>query len=147
MSHTTELHQELSELVDGKYEYQNLLEKLQKIVYEINAANGWFDANRSFGDDIALLHSEVSEAFEAYRDDKLERFYRTTKDGPKFYIDDSLDFNYMGYKPEGVASEAADQLVRLLDFCERHEIDLFAETISKLAYNRSRGYRHGNKAL
>ena len=50
-------------------------------------------------------------------------------------------------KPEGIGSEAADVLIRLLDTCERFGINLSAEFDRKLNYNETRGHRHGNKKL
>ena len=32
--------------------------------------HGWWDEDRTFGEVIALCHSELSEALEAYRDDE-----------------------------------------------------------------------------
>ena len=88
----------------------NILEDEDSTVYEwqvavrnINEAKGWFDSDRTFGDDMALLHSEVSEAFEAFRKHGTEDV--TLSDG-----------NSGGFtpKPEGVGSELADVLVRIL---------------------------------
>lgn len=111
------------------------LKDMQAEVYKINVANGWFDDyDRTFGDDIALLHSEVSEAFEAYRDHGFE-------DATSELHDHTLP------KPEGVGSELADILVRLLDTCQRTGIDLQAEFDRKIAYNATRGYRHGGKRV
>ena len=107
----------------------------QQEIYEINLANGWFDGDRTVGDDIALLHSEVSEAFEAFRSDGLEDMTASEgKDGRP-------------PKPEGFGSELADVLVRLLDTCQRTGIDLESELERKIAYNKTRGYRHGNKRV
>lgn len=100
-------------------------------VEAVNRANGWFESDRSVGEDIALLHSEASEMLEAYRDHGLDD---VTADEP-------------GAKPEGFGSEAADVLVRLLDTCKRRKIDLGFEFRRKLEHNRSRGYRHGGKNL
>lgn len=88
-------------------------------VASINEANGWYEDTRTFGEDIALLHSEVSEAFEGFRNHDLEN----------------------------VAEEMADIFIRLLDTCYRHDINLYREFRKKCEKNRERGYKHGGKAL
>lgn len=121
---------------------QNFLQELAQRVYEVNVANGWFEGDRRFGEDIALLHSEVSEMLEAYRQWGIED---ATPD-----VNQTLTMNppiKVIPKPEGVGSEAADVLVRLLDTCLRYDIDLLAEFERKLTYNASRGFRHGGKKL
>jgi NTP pyrophosphatase (non-canonical NTP hydrolase) len=111
------------------------LHGMQADVRAVNEANGWHDTERTFGDTIALLHSEVSEAFEAYRDWGLADATLHSDEG------------FVVTKPEGVGSEFADILIRLLDSAERHGIDLEAEYQRKLAHNRTRGYRHGGKRI
>lgn len=108
-------------------------------VYACNVANGWFEADRSFGEDIALLHSEVSEMLEAYREDDWGDKQNVSTLNP--------DGTTYSMKPTGVGSEAADVLVRLLDTCKRYDIDLFAEWRRKLDYNWTRGHKHGGKKL
>jgi NTP pyrophosphatase (non-canonical NTP hydrolase) len=112
-----------------------VIQDMQERVLEVNKANGWFDDDRRFGEDIALLHSEVSEMLEAYRDHGVSDMTA------------GLLRNGDPAKPEGVGSEAADVLVRLLDTCERYDIDLSSEFNRKLAYNTTRGYKHGGKNL
>lgn len=106
-------------------------------IFEVNKANGWFDTERTFGDDIALLHSEVSEMFEAYRDWGMKDM-TFTKD---------KHTNGNPGKPEGVGSEAADIYIRLLDTCRRYGIDLDFEYERKIKHNAGRGYHHGGKLL
>lgn len=113
------------------------LKDAQERVYAVNEANGWFDEDRTVGDDIALLHSEVSEMLEAYRDGGLEDQTRQLKNPEPGQLP----------KPEGFGSEAADVLVRLLDTCKRRNVNLAAEFERKLAYNKTRGHRHGGKVL
>lgn len=120
------------------------IKQMMAEVREVNHANGWYDTARTFGEDIALLHSEVSEAFEAWRghgfDDATAHWaYRKGDRGEDLRIDNP--------KPEGVGSELADLLIRLLDTADRANVDLDAEYERKIAYNRTRGYHHGGKAL
>lgn len=111
------------------------IEQMTQEVFEVNDANGWFESERTFGEDIALLHSEVSEMLEAFR--------------AHGYDDATAEASGDGkpIKPEGVGSEAADVLIRLLDTCRRRGIDLRSEYERKIAFNRTRGYKHGGKNL
>lgn len=106
------------------------LSEMAEEVYAVNQANGWFEDERSFGDDIALITTEIGEAFEAYRHWKFN---------------DVTDPR-IG-KPEGVGSELADILIRLLDTAYRRGINLDHEYRRKLEYNKTRGYKHGGKIL
>jgi NTP pyrophosphatase (non-canonical NTP hydrolase) len=111
----------------------------QEIIQAINAfrdtvhlnsrEHGWYDEERSFGDIIALCHSELSEALEEYRkgESKAMRFY-------------------MG-KPEGIGVELADCIIRILDYCGHADIDIGHILIAKHEYNQTRPYRHGGKVL
>ena len=131
------------------------LQALQAEVTMVNQANGWHEDDRTVGDDLALLHSEVSEALEAYRDHGLDDVtvgHPCSCDEPRAGLFQHLCAkcgNYMpgAIKPEGFGSELADVLIRLLDTCERRGVDLHAEYVRKVAYNRTRGHRHGGKRL
>jgi NTP pyrophosphatase (non-canonical NTP hydrolase) len=118
------------------------LASMQAEVREVNEANGWYEEERTVGEDIALLHSEVSEMLEAYRDHGLA----DATDHTIYGSHDALTPNRLA-KPEGFGSECADVLIRLLDTCDRRGIDLVAEFERKVAFNRTRGYKHGGKRL
>lgn len=120
------------------------LRDAQDRVYAANEANGWFEDDRTVGDDIALLHSEASEMLEAYRDGGLA-------DQTKEVEHHDLGAGVAGVtilpKPEGFGSEAADVFIRLLDTCKRRGVDLAFEFERKLSWNQARGHRHGGKNL
>lgn len=97
---------------------------------------GWWDvADRSIGEQIALMHSELSEALEEVRKDasKLRVIYHSDSSS--------------GPKPEGFASELADVLIRIADTCEKYGVPLSEAVEEKLIYNATRPYRHGGKAM
>lgn len=124
----------------------NLVEALssaEEDVYRVNVANGWFDDDRTVGDDIALLHTEASEMFEAYREGGLG-------DQTAITASDITGVRQPGDappKPEGFGSEAADVLIRLLDTCKRRGVNLAWEFERKLAFNATRGHKHGGKII
>lgn len=82
---------------------------------------------------IALMHSELSEALEEIRAGHMlnETYYNPDKPT----------------KPEGVPAELADVIIRVVGFCARHNIDIGAAVLEKMAYNESRPFKHGGKAF
>jgi len=113
------------------------LEQMQAEVRDVNILKGWRQGSNSFGDYIALLHSELSEALEAYRDHRLADATRL----------DLIGDIARPPKPEGVGSEFADVLIRLLDVCDIYGVSLRWEFERKIAYNRTRPYQHGGRTL
>lgn len=92
---------------------------------------GWHDLERTFGDLIALCHSELSEALEDYRKQKNVRL---------IYYDKKN-------KPCGVPVEIADLLIRVFDMCRHLSIPIEDALKVKMEYNKTRPYRHGNKVM
>lgn len=109
-----------------------------------NAVNkGWWDEDRSFGDIIALIHSEASEALEDYRNGRkpTDEWYQHKTEG--FSVMQLTD----EFKPCGIPSELADIVIRVFDACGRYGINLEEAIKEKMAYNATRPQRHGGKVL
>jgi NTP pyrophosphatase (non-canonical NTP hydrolase) len=90
--------------------------------------SGFHERPREVPELLCLIHSEVSEALEAWRIRGLDAWLGT------------------GGKPEGVASELADVIIRIGDMAARYEIDLDAAVAEKMAFNATRPHKHGKRA-
>ena len=98
--------------------FKDVLNSAQAEVDALNHQKGWRQQERSVGDECTLLHSEVSEIFDGYRD--------------------------TGIVPK---DELADVLIRLMDFANRYDIKLADEFLAKMEKNWERDYRHGGKTI
>lgn len=94
------------------------LKEYSKECHEIAVSKGWWDTPREIPELLCLVHSEVSEALEAFRHG------------------DVLNFN----------EELADTLIRIFDIAGEYSIDLDKAVKVKMEINRNRPYRHGGKA-
>jgi NTP pyrophosphatase (non-canonical NTP hydrolase) len=127
-------------------------------VMAYNHQMGWEpNPDQTFGDKIALGHSEFSEALEAYRDWGVKDATAQAMDEDEHHdrmhglcvhgeLRGSCSATRLP-KPEGVGSEFADVLIRLVHTCANYGIDLEAEYERKMAYNRTRPYQHGGRKM
>lgn len=124
-----------------------MLNELAKEIHANAVAHGWWDEKRSFGDIVALCHSELSEALEEYRAKKPLAYCKSeyTENG-MYGINKPDDWSYED-KPEGIAVEMIDCIIRILDWCGKEGVDVDKLLYAKHEYNRTRPYRHGGKAL
>jgi NTP pyrophosphatase (non-canonical NTP hydrolase) len=88
----------------------------------------------SFGEKIALIHSELSEMFEAWRKNK------TTCD-KNISIIDSVGVRQI----TAIEEEVADTFIRLLDLCGKLDIDVGRVVLAKMAFNEGREHMHGGR--
>ncbi|WP_342439997.1 hypothetical protein NSS79_15325 [Paenibacillus sp. FSL L8-0436] len=124
-----------------------LINALVKAAHVNAIRKGWWDEDRSFGEIIALIHSEASEALEDYRKGNHPGNVWYERRLPEGGIQTVLEMERSTDKPCGIPSELADIVIRVFDVCGRYGIDLEEAIQEKMTYNTTRPQRHGGKVL
>jgi NTP pyrophosphatase (non-canonical NTP hydrolase) len=113
-----------------------VVKKLVDDAHGNSVAKGWWNkpmTDETVPSKISLMHSELSEALEEFRNGK----------GP-----DEIYFNpEKPDKPEGFSVELADTIIRIFDLCGKLNIDIYKAIKIKMAYNATRPHRHGGKVV
>lgn len=104
------------------------ISELCNLAYKNSREKGFHDTPLLPLEAFMLICSEVAEAAEEMRNGSPLYYFKETP---------------IGAKPEGVAAELADVVIRVADYCGAHGINLEAAIIDKLAYNAKRAYKHG----
>ena len=96
--------------------------------HKLAKEKGWYLKERGVPELLCLIHSEISEALEAYRCGDM-----------------GIRISNSSGKPEGFDVEIADAIIRIADLCGYLSIDIERAIELKHEYNESRPHRHGNK--
>jgi hypothetical protein len=110
--------------------FVEVMDWLQAEAHRNAVEKGFYLEPPTFGDQIALVHSELSEALECWRDGM----------GP-------VGIQREGDKPVGIGVELADAVIRIADMAQTWGIELGPAILEKMKYNRGRPIRHGRARL
>lgn len=120
---------------DTAYDYDlhmlpgHTINRMQYVVFQTAKAHGWWEEKDQtcIPEKLSLIHSEVSECLEDYRNRNMEEIITDTG------------------KPEGFASELADIVIRVMDLAEFLGINLGEAVAQKHNFNLTRSFKHGGK--
>lgn len=142
----------------------NLNEYAEKINRTSTDHGFWPEEGRNMGEMLMLAVSELAEALEENRSDKPVQYYTITLKPDTVLSDDAAALvakirdargseitpgesrrlvEYGIAKPEGLAVELADCIIRCLDTMQSLGVDIDAVVQEKMAYNNSRPHKHG----
>ena len=130
------------------------LNEWAKEIHDNAVAHGWWEDDRSLSEILMLIVSELAEALEEARAGRPMVWHMCTYDGKPCDVDDctagedddgdcAVGRRYE--KPEGIAVEVIDALIRILDWCGKEGLDVDALVREKHEYNKTRPYKHGKK--
>jgi NTP pyrophosphatase (non-canonical NTP hydrolase) len=108
----------------------SVLNDLAEQAYETAKSKGFYETPPDMLSRLCLIHSEVSEVCEEYRNGHLPNENIYEEDG----------------KLCGIPSEIGDIIIRALDFAAYYEIDIAKAIEEKMKYNLKRPYKH-NKII
>ena len=132
---------------DGN-EMPKSINELAKEIHENAVAHGWYEREPTLPEAIALIHSELSEALEEYRNGMPMIYGCCYIDGAvcehSKICDREAEFLC---KPEGIAVELCDAVIRIFDTLAFYGVNIESVLEGKHEYNKSRPYKHGGKVI
>jgi len=124
---------ELPNVSNARQHWPETIDEWALFINEWSKEKGWVFSLSDTPEKIALMHSELSEALEEYRRKKGFLYH-----APSTEIADTA-------KPEGIAIEMIDCVIRILHYLSAFGYSPQELLILKMEYNAKRPYRHGDK--
>lgn len=112
-------------MITGKQEFDiiNSVGELQRDIHCLAVSKEWWQETRNDGEQMALMHSEISECLEALRKGNPESIKI-----PEFSM---------------AEEELADAVIRILDHCESKGWNIAKAILAKHKFNHGRPPKHG----
>ena len=98
----------------------------QRVNFSIAKDHGFEEDTQNFGEKVALMHSELSEALDYFRKD------------PATKSDHIPEFT-------GIEEEFADVIIRVMSTAQYHHLRLAEAIVAKSDFNASRPFKHGKR--
>lgn len=102
-----------------------------------------FDVPRELPEVLMLIHSEVSEAGEEWRNGREPDEIYWNHDGRPCDLGETC--SVVDRKPQGIPIELADVVIRVLDACAYFGVDIQTAVRVKMEYNETRPVNHGRR--
>lgn len=120
------------------------ISEMSKLAYSNSSKKGFHEQNREIGTSIALIHSELSEALEADRNNRWADLgaYQSivsANGGDSDARKNAFDIHVKNTFED----ELADAIIRIGDLCGSLGIDIEKHVVEKMKYNKTRPYLHG----
>ncbi|MDA8886730.1 hypothetical protein OAD66_05415 [Bacteroidia bacterium] len=119
-----------------------MINKLTSEIHQNAVSKGFYADERNIGEILCLIHSEVSEALEADRDN---RFLRSDLSDVLKLDDSAFVAKFEKTTKNTFEDELADILIRVMDLAGYKDIDLEKHLEAKMRYNALRSFKHGKK--
>jgi len=119
------------------------LRDLQEKAHVLAKLKGWWDDFPDTGPErwthinsrLMTIITELAEASEEVASGSLKQYYEVPEGRDEVA------------KPCGFGIELADTIIRIVDLAEGLRIDIQSLVEEKMAYNKTRPYRHGGKTV
>lgn len=129
-----------------------MINKLSKQIHEANIKKGFYENEKNIGEMLALIHSEVSEALEADREQNYANIDSITLGGLAdrdygitFHDENRFLDKFSSDVKNTFEDELADIMIRVMDLAAYKGINLEFHIKAKMRYNALRPYKHGKE--
>ena len=130
---------------EGEQLVATAMDLLQASIFAMVESKGFHENGRPFSEEVALMHSELSEALESWRDSEPTLWF-ADKESPLRQFPDPYSDSGNVRKAEGASAELADTIIRICDSAETRQMSLAEALILKLRYNAGRPRMHEKSA-